>query len=51
MPIEVLVDPEALLVVERLIENAAHELGIDPADIRERNFIQPDEFPYTTATM
>ena len=43
--------PEALLVVERLIENAAHELGIDPADIREKNFIQPDEFPYTTATM
>jgi carbon-monoxide dehydrogenase large subunit len=38
--------PEATYVVERLVETAAHELGIDPAEIRRRNFIQ--EFPYAT---
>lgn len=42
--------PEALYVVERLIESGAHELGIDASEIRLRNLIQPDEFPYTTAT-
>jgi aerobic carbon-monoxide dehydrogenase large subunit len=38
--------PEATYVVERLVETAAHELGIDPAEIRRRNFIRA--FPYTT---
>ncbi|HEY8876019.1 MAG TPA: molybdopterin cofactor-binding domain-containing protein, partial [Roseateles sp.] len=38
--------PEATYVVERLVETAAHELGIDPAEIRRRNFIK--EFPYAT---
>jgi aerobic carbon-monoxide dehydrogenase large subunit len=38
--------PEATYVVERLVETAAHELGIDPAEIRRRNFIT--EFPYAT---
>jgi carbon-monoxide dehydrogenase large subunit len=42
--------PEALFVVERLIENGAHELGIDASELRLRNLIQPNEFPYTTAT-
>jgi carbon-monoxide dehydrogenase large subunit len=38
--------PEATYVVERLVETAAHELGIDPAEIRRRNFIKT--FPYAT---
>jgi aerobic carbon-monoxide dehydrogenase large subunit len=38
--------PEATYVVERLVETAARETGIDPAEIRRRNFIR--EFPYTT---
>ncbi len=33
-------------VLERLVDAAAGELGMDPADIRRRNFIQPDQFPY-----
>ena len=38
--------PEATYVVERIVETAARELGIDPAEIRRRNFIR--EFPYAT---
>ena len=38
--------PEATYVVERLVETAARELNIDPAEIRRRNFIT--EFPYET---
>jgi aerobic carbon-monoxide dehydrogenase large subunit len=41
---------EASYLIERLVQNAAYELGIDPADLRRRNFIQPDQFPYTSAT-
>ncbi len=40
--------PEATYVLERTIEVAAREMGIDPAEIRRRNFIQPDQFPYQT---
>ena len=40
--------PEATYVVERLVETAAREMGMDPAEIRRRNFIQPDQFPYET---
>ena len=40
--------PEATYVVERMVETAARELGMDPADIRRRNFIQPADFPYET---
>jgi carbon-monoxide dehydrogenase large subunit len=40
--------PEATYVVERLVENAARETGIDRVEIRRRNFIAPDEFPYQT---
>ena len=40
--------PEAAYVVERLVETAARELGIDPAEIRRRNFIPADAFPYQT---
>ena len=41
--------PEAVYQVERLIENAAHELGIDPLELRERNLIQANQMPYKTA--
>ncbi len=40
--------PEATYVVERLVEMAARELGIDPAELRRRNFISPEAFPYQT---
>ncbi len=40
--------PEATFLLERIVEKAAKETGIDPADIRRRNFIQPDQFPYAT---
>lgn len=35
---------------ERLMDKVAEKLGLDPAEVRLRNFIQPDEFPYTTPT-
>ncbi|TKC89294.1 xanthine dehydrogenase family protein molybdopterin-binding subunit [Trinickia terrae] len=38
--------PEATYVVERLVETAAREMNIDPAEIRRRNFIR--QFPYAT---
>ncbi len=40
--------PEATYVIERIVETAARELKIDPAELRRRNFIQPDQFPYQT---
>jgi aerobic carbon-monoxide dehydrogenase large subunit len=42
--------PEACFFIERLMDTAARELGLDPAEIRRRNFIAPDRFPYRTAT-
>jgi carbon-monoxide dehydrogenase large subunit len=41
---------EASYLIERLVENAAHELGVDPAQFRLDNFIQPEQFPYESAT-
>jgi carbon-monoxide dehydrogenase large subunit len=35
--------------LERLVEHAAHELGVDPADLRRRSFIPKDKFPYRIA--
>ncbi len=40
--------PEATFVVERLVETAAHELNMDPAELRRKNFIPSDAFPYQT---
>lgn len=40
--------PEANYLMERLIEQAGRELSIDPAEIRRRNFIRPEQFPYRT---
>ncbi|MFQ5951290.1 MAG: xanthine dehydrogenase family protein molybdopterin-binding subunit, partial [Candidatus Geothermarchaeales archaeon] len=42
--------PEATFAIERIIDRLASKLRIDPAEIRRRNFIQPGEFPYKTAT-
>ena len=33
--------------MERLLDAAAHELSLDPVEIRRRNFIRPDQFPYS----
>jgi 2-furoyl-CoA dehydrogenase large subunit len=41
---------ELYFSVERLVDMVAAELGMDPAEIRFKNFIQSDQFPYTTAT-
>ncbi len=38
--------PQACFTIERALDKVADELGIDKAEIRRRNFIQPDEFPY-----
>lgn len=38
--------PEATYVVERAVDLLAAELGMDPAEIRRQNFIQPEDFPY-----
>jgi len=42
--------PEATYVIERLMELAAEDLDLDPAEIRRRNFIEEDEFPYESST-
>jgi aerobic carbon-monoxide dehydrogenase large subunit len=39
--------PEAIHMIERAVDVLAAELGIDPAELRRRNFIQPGQFPYT----
>ena len=41
---------EASYLIERLVENAAVEMKMDPADIRLKNFIKPEQFPYKSAT-
>src|SRR5437868_14807972 len=41
---------EASYLIERLVESAALEMKMDPADIRLKNFIKPDQFPYMSAT-
>ncbi|MEA1904090.1 MAG: aerobic carbon-monoxide dehydrogenase large subunit [Actinomycetota bacterium] len=41
---------EASYLIERLVQNAAYEIGMDPAEFRAANFIQPDQFPYHSAT-
>jgi carbon-monoxide dehydrogenase large subunit len=41
---------EAVHAIERLADIAAHELGMDPAEFRFKNFIRADQFPYKSAT-
>jgi CO/xanthine dehydrogenase Mo-binding subunit len=40
--------PESVLNIERLIDKAARELGMDCLEIRRKNFIRPEQFPYRT---
>ena len=40
--------PEATYVVERIVETAAHELKIDPAELRRRNYVPKNAYPYQT---
>ena len=40
--------PEATYAIERLMDELAVELGVDPLEIREKNWIKHDEFPFTT---
>ena len=42
--------PEAIYVLERLMDRAARELGADPFELRRRNFIPADAFPYKTVS-
>jgi len=42
--------PEATYILERTMDRIAHELNLDPAEVRRRNFIAPDAFPYQTVT-
>ncbi len=41
---------EAVYLVERMVDVLARELDMDPAELRLRNLIRPDQFPYTTKT-
>jgi len=40
--------PEATYSLERVIDKMCRELGLEPLAVRRKNFIQPDQFPYTT---
>ncbi|MEM8839137.1 MAG: xanthine dehydrogenase family protein molybdopterin-binding subunit [Pseudomonadota bacterium] len=40
--------PEAAYLLERLVDYAAGEIGIDPVELRRINFIKPEQFPYKT---
>jgi carbon-monoxide dehydrogenase large subunit len=42
--------PEAIYVLERVVSQAAADLGMDPAELRRRNQIPPDAFPFESAT-
>ncbi len=42
--------PEALYLMERLVDKAAYEMGMDPAEFRRKSFIPDDALPYTTAS-
>ena len=41
---------EAVYLVERIVDCLAYDLEMDPVELRRKNFIQPDQFPYTTKT-
>ncbi len=42
--------PEAIYYMERMMELVAAQLGMDPADVRRKNYIKPEQFPYQTPT-
>ena len=41
---------EASYLIERLVQNAAYQIGMDPSEIRLKNFVKKEQFPYTSAT-
>ena len=41
--------PECILDLERVMDTAARQIGMDPAELRRRNFVKPSQMPYTTA--
>lgn len=41
---------EAVYLIERLVDVVAHDLGQDPAELRMRNLLRPEQFPYQSAT-
>ncbi|GAC1658081.1 MAG: hypothetical protein NVS9B1_17220 [Candidatus Dormibacteraceae bacterium] len=43
--------PQGCFVVERVMDAIAADLGLDRAEVRRRNLIQPDQFPYEVGTM
>ena len=42
--------PEAIYSLERALDLGARAIGMDPAEVRRRNYIAPEQFPYTTPT-
>ena len=42
--------PEAAATIERAVDLFAAEIGMDPAEVRRRNFVAPDKFPFQTKT-
>ena len=42
--------PEGIYVIERLMDAAAREFGVDPLELRKRNFVPRDRFPYRNAS-
>jgi len=42
--------PEATFAIERIVDEMAVELGMDPMELRRKNWIEHDDFPYTTIT-
>ncbi|MGB8996805.1 MAG: xanthine dehydrogenase family protein molybdopterin-binding subunit, partial [Pseudonocardiaceae bacterium] len=42
--------PEATFAIERIMDELAVEIGMEPLELRERNWIKHDEFPYTTVS-
>ncbi len=42
--------PEAVFATERIVDRVAQELGLDPAEVRRKNFIRLDEFPWDVGT-
>lgn len=41
--------PECIFNLERMMDTAARQIGMDPAELRRRNFVTPAQMPYTTA--
>jgi carbon-monoxide dehydrogenase large subunit len=42
--------PEAVYIIERLVDRAAREMALDPAELRKKNLLRPEAFPHKTPT-